>query len=300
MMGACIAAELAVLVSGDLGYLELVRKPTERLLDMGRIDENGHLVWPKRMTEEGWSEFETPGIRELSHLYHASMSRQDDDLIAHIRDHDGVNDWTEVKPEPDRRSGNSERPRFQFYDGQNPDWPTAILAADYEYALGHLEFMRSDPRDAMQIARDSKWPPNPCIVKGLTQTTLGSPQIIYNGGMLRATVRYFDRDRSRPGLPRDVAALVDRLGPDGVGVHLVNLSRTETRSLIVQSGAFNEHTFTDVSVRGAEASPTTVSGRHFAVTLTPSTSVRIDAGLQRFANKPTYAFPWHEDEVPVI
>ena len=78
--------------------------------------------------------------------------------------------------------------------------------------------------------------------------------------MLRATVRYFDRDRSRPGLPRDVAALVDRLGPDGVGVHLVNLSRTDT----------------------------------------PSTSVRIDAGLQRFANKPTYAFPWHEDEVPVI
>jgi len=32
--------------------------------------------------------------------------------------------------------------------------------------------------------------------------------------VLRATVRYFDRDRSRPGLPRDVAALVDSLGAE--------------------------------------------------------------------------------------
>ncbi len=151
-----------------------------------------------------------------------------------------------------RFRGNSNAAASSFTEGENPDWPAAILAADYEYALGHLEFMRSDPRDAAQIARDSKWPPNPCIVKGLTQTTLGAPQTIYNGGMLRATVRYFDRDRSRPGMTREVAVLVERLSGDGVGIHLVNVSRTETRNLIVQADAFNEHTFTDLSVRGVD------------------------------------------------
>lgn len=41
---------------------------------------------------------------------------------------------------------------------------------------------------------------------------MGSPQTVYNGGLLRATVRHYDPDRQRPGLPPDVAVLVDELG----------------------------------------------------------------------------------------
>ena len=61
----------------------------------------------------------------------------------------------------------------------------------------------------------------------------------------------FDADRLRPGLPLDVAALVDELGPDVVGIQLVNTSRHETRRLIVQAGAFGEHRFTQLKYRAA-------------------------------------------------
>ena len=66
-------------------------------------------------------------------------------------------------------------------------------------------------------------------------------------------------------MPLDVAALVDQLEPDSVGIRLVNLSGTETRNLIVQSGAFGEHQFTKVT----------------------------------YAEEAVYAFPWHGDRIPV-
>jgi hypothetical protein len=97
-----------------------------------------------------------------------------------------------------------------------------------------------------------------------------------------------------------VAAFVDTLEPELTGVHLVNLSRSETRNLIVQAGAFGEHRFTEARSRDADGgAPVSVNSKHFAVTLPPSTSVRLDIGMKRFVNKPTYAFPWHGDNVPV-
>jgi len=139
---------------------------------------------------------------------------------------------------------------------------------------------------------------------------LGAPQAVYNGGLLRATVRYYDADRRRPGLPQDVAALVDEIKADKVGVQLVNLSRTETRWLIVQAGAFGEHSFTDVKFqdetaegkRGSNVSSSdrsvSVNGKYFTVELPPNASIRVEAGMKRFANQPSYAFPWHGGKVP--
>ena len=147
---------------------------------------------------------------------------------------------------------------------------------------------------------------------------LGAPQSVYNGGLLRASVRYFDQDRERPGLPQDVAALVDTLASDAAGIQLVNLSPTETRHLIVQAGAFGEHRFTDVrfqdsSREGLEKNPYTwmrqekksienvclVNGKYFAIQLPPATSIRVVANMKRFVNQPSYAFPWHGDRIPV-
>ena len=82
-----------------------------------------------------------------------------------------------------------------------------------------------------------------------------------------------------------------------MGVQLANISSTETRRVIVQAGAFGEHTFTDVAA-GNEP-PVLVNGKYFTVELPPSTSIRVQAGLNRFDNQPSYAFPWHEDGIPV-
>lgn len=147
---------------------------------------------------------------------------------------------------------------------------------------------------------------------------MGCPGQLYNGGILCATVRYFDADAIRPGLPPDVAALVDDLSANGSGIQLVNTSHSECRNIIVQSDAFGEHSFTEVEFTGtdyssddlnpntrvrssktATANTVQVNGNHFTATLPPLTAVRLSCGLRRFVNDPSYAFPWHGGEVPV-
>ena len=159
-------------------------------------------------------------------------------------------------------------------------------------ALENYHTMENDDRTVPEILRDNQEPRNAVFTKILTHVMFGSPQYLYHGGLLRATVRYFDPVRMRPGLPPDVAVLVDELRTDGVGVQLVNTNRNESRSVIVQSGAFGEHTFTTVTTRtGDDLQATEVNGKHFTVDLPPGTSIRLDASLDRFSNKPSYALP---------
>jgi len=99
----------------------------------------------------------------------------------------------------------------------------------------------------------------------------------------------------------------------------VNTSADETRRLIVQAGAYGEHSFTDVMFeevtigydgpnpnqrtradRTVVETAARVNGKHFAVELPPMTSIRLDCGMKRFSNDPSYAFPWHGDKVPVL
>ena len=113
-----------------------------------------------------------------------------------------------------------------------------------------------------------------------------------------------------------MSALVDDLAPDRVGIQLVNVGTTATRTVIVQAGAFCEHRFTAVRYReesrpGPVRDPRAwmreeraytdrtapVDGAYFAVRLPPATRVRLDVGLRRFVNRPTYAFPWHGGRV---
>ncbi len=304
--GLTIAAESALMLSRDYGYLDLLRSQINVLLDNAITREDGQLLVPTRYGKNGWHEpaptpFQFTGpqpmrIEELAHLYHASMSPEDYALIDRVRDGDVVRDWNHVPVETEKNAGDSELPRLQYYEGKNPDWPVKALGVEYEMSLSAYENIKNESDDFESIIKENTQPENPVFTKGLTQVTMGSPQAVYNGGLLRATVRYFDQDRLRSGLPRDVAALVDKLAPDGVGIQLVNLSRHETRNLIVQAGAFGEHTFTEVR-HGGKVVP--VDAKYFAVRLPPSTSIRVEAGMRRFANDPSYAFPWHGDKVPV-
>jgi len=40
-----------------------------------------------------------------------------------------------------------------------------------------------------------------------------------------------------------------------------------------------------------------VDSRHLAVQLPPSTAIRLDLGMRRFAHRPSYAFPWHGEKI---
>ena len=338
LISVAIGAECAHLLTGDTGYLELLRSQIDGLLERSKTGEDGDLLVPMRHgfapraavaggdVSPEWRDFAKLSVYEMSHLYHASMSDSDRDTLLRMRDGDPHHDWNDVGSERDRRSGDTEHARFQYYDGKNPDWPLRVQDAELRFVLVMLESMRKDPRDVETIIHENHWPPlhpeyperldygceaaNPLVLKGLTQVTTGAPQNIYNGGLQRGNVRYFDVDRNRPGLPLDVAALVDKLTPDTTGLQLVNTSTTHTRKLVVQAGVFGEHQFTEVKVltntgtasildplswlaesKNHAESVVPVNGKRFAVELPPSTSVRVEAGVKRFANQPSYATP---------
>ena len=302
-----IAAECAVLLTGDFGYLELLRSQIKVLLDNATIREDGHLTPPARYGPDGWEYYmghpdpeqgrmQLFRLQELTHLYHISMAAEDYDLIARVRETDKERDWNHVPVVGEKNCGDTELARFQYYDGKNPDWPEKILRAEYQNAQTAVEKIQNETRDAQALIADNASSPNPVYTKGLTQVMMGAPHSVYTGGLLRATVRYYDSDRARPGLPLDVAALVDRLDAEGAGVQLVNLNTSETRSLIVQAGAFAEHEFVELT-HADRTVP--VDSKYFAVQLPPGTSIHLDISMRRFAHRPTYAFPWHGDGILV-
>ena len=302
-----IAAECAVLLSGDFSYLELLRSQIKVLMDNATLREDGHLTPPARYGPDGWSyhmghpdpekgRIQPFRLQEPTHLYHISMASEDYDLIARIREADKERDWNEVPVVGEKNCGDTELARFQYYDGKNPDWPEKALRADYQNVLNAVQMIQSETRDPFTLIADNPGSPNPVYTKALTQVMMGAPHSVYTGGLVRGTLRYFDSDRARPGLPLDVAALVDRLDADGAGVQLVNLNPGNTRNLIVQAGAFAEHQFVELT---HEDRTVPVDSRYFAVQLPPGSSIRLDLGMRRFANQPTYAFPWHGDSIPV-
>ncbi len=313
-----VAAECALLLSGDFGYLELLRSQLRLLLRHARTRDDGQLLVPHKHGPHGWEDFRPLRMQELAHLYHASLSPEDHALIAQVRAGERERDWNQVPSEGEKNSGNTEFARFQYYDGRNPSWPEDILRAEYQLAVETLTAMRRDERDVATLIAENRSPPHAVLTKGLTQVALGAPESVYNGGLLRATVRYFDPHRARPGLPPDVSALVDTLSPDRVGIQLVNTGTSATRTVIVQAGAFGEHQFTEIRYREElqahqaqdprawlreERTHTVrtvpVNGTYCSVWLPPATTIRLDMGLRRFVNQPTYAFPWHGGCVPL-
>jgi hypothetical protein len=328
-----LATECANLVSGDPKYLYLLRSQIDVLLGNSKITKEGQLVVPYKYGSEGWYSYRPMRIFDLSHLWNESMDPSDWQRIEKVMNgskyyppgYSGqwgenmfdANDTQQYVPgepfdcnyvpsEGDRNIDYpTEFPRIAYYAGKNPDWPLKIMKADYKEVVSRMEFMRNDTRDIYSINADDLYPNNPVITKGLIQVTMGAPQTVYNGGLLRARVRYYDIDRARPGLPSDVAALVERLEDKLTTVRLVNLSIADTRKLIIQAGAFGEHDFLDVKYqvvtlstnrkKSIENKTIPVNSKYLAVVLPPSTTITLEMGMRRFVNKPAYAFPWQSD-----
>ena len=300
-----VGAECALLLSGDFGYLELLRSQLTLLLENAITREDGQLLVPTKHGPDGWTEH-APVTQKcygyFAHLYHASMASGDRALAGMISEGD-----VEAAADQELQTKRSnvayvEEARLGYYEGKDPRWPKQVMQAELVEALSAFHAIRNENLNVEDLIKENKAPVNPVYTGGLIRLMLGAPDIIYNGGLVRATVRYFDQDRTRPGLPQDVAALVDRVSNDSVGLRLVNLSRNETRRVIVQAGAFGEHEFTEfLTYLDAEGAHTVPAGRgkYFAAELLPGTQLRVDAKMRRFANMPSYVFPWHGAAIPV-
>ena len=74
----------------------------------------------------------------------------------------------------------------------------------------------------------------------------------------------------RAGIPEDTAALIDEMTADHVALTLVNVSQTQPRTVIVQTGAYAEHKCTHVESAGARID---VGNSSFSVQLSPGSSL---------------------------
>ena len=285
-----VGAECAHLLSGDDAYLQVIRSQMEVMLANARTLDDGQLVVSWRHGPDGWFDYQPMPIKWLPHVYHASMNDADRQMMERVREGDVGRDWSELGRISAKSGG--EWAFFQYHSGKFPDWPEQLMVFELAQAEAALARVSAESREPDQMIADNSGSPNPVSTEALTQMMLGAPGTVYNGGLLRATVRYFDPERARPGLPEDVAALVDGLGRDRVTFHLVNLNRHQTRRIVVQAGAFGEHRFDHVQyVDGDRDKDIAVAANYLEVALPPGTSIHLRCGLDRFTNRPSYALP---------
>ncbi|MBC8159781.1 MAG: hypothetical protein H7Z42_01065 [Roseiflexaceae bacterium] len=330
-----VAATGALLATGDHGYLDLPRAQLDAVLGHGRIADIRTLamslehhwtnqmmalgesyetfVVPYRYGDHGWFDEQPLSPIYPVALWHVTHDPADRARIETLRAAESY-DWQTVHSFRTKEDAGHEQPWFCFLHGENPAYPEQILGVALEQVAIRLEQIRQDTRDFMVQERiDSMdihhWQRlNPLTTEALVQLTLGAPQPIYNGGLLIAPLRYFDDERQRPGLPPDVAALVERVTIDHITLQIVNISPFQTRALRIQAGAFGEHRFGRVRYdfltstypgrpgTTAYAAPpvdiaqfdTSIDGPMLRIVMPPSTRMHLTAELQRWTHVPTY------------
>ncbi len=284
-----IAAMNAVLLTGDTAYLDIPRGQLDRMIALGR-EENGALLIPKYHTDAGWTgERALPPEYPLQ-LWFLSQSERDAARLALFPERETA--WREVRPGRGKGDDIHIAPYYCYLQGNNPDYPQRILDAQWAEVARRMERMHSDDGDPEEWDVHHWQDINPVHTEALVQLACGGPQIIYHGGLLHVRLRYFDAEARRPGLPPDVAALVHGLDAGSVTVTLVNTSPLRDRRIVLQAGAFGEHTFTDaIDLTTGNAAPVPVGNKHLTVILPAGRTLNLRLGMRRYVNQPSYAQP---------
>lgn len=304
----------AVLLTGDMTQLTLARSQLDANWALRR-EENGQVLVPNKHGDNGWYDWRKALPKYPVYLWTMSMADEDLERLERIpKDHD----WNEITVpvvsgrdsktgrETKHYIGNTE-PWFQYIRGLNPDYPKRILAANMELIGRQLEKMRSDQGDPHGWKSDFAdgdfsnihiWQEMcPIYFESLVQLTLGGPMHISHGGLQHARVRYFDSQEKRPGLPQGVSALVEALTADSVTLQLCNTSLFDEREVVIQAGSFGEHEFTSAQRINADGCPVPGSqieleGKWLAVQLAQGSGIRLQLGMKRYVNSPSYEMPW--------
>ena len=273
------------------------------------------LLVPFRHSDRGWFDY-NPMLTSIPvALWHHGDDPADRQRLAELRERAGY-DWRTVRSFRSKEEAGHEEPWFAFLAGDNPDYPEKMLAAAQAQVRHRLARMRAyRDRDVAEPDIHLWQQSNPVVTEALVQLAWGGPQVIYNGGLQQARVRYYDADRRRPGLPPSVAALVSSIDPAATVVDLVNLDPEGDRAVIVQAGAFAEHAIEAVRYTACQDGSwlgglydyghgePAVTERHadvgrpwLTVRLPASTRIRLTLRLALRSRKPSYAPPFGEPE----
>lgn len=333
---AMVAALAGAAATGDDGFLDLVRPALDELIAHGRTmaytraDSSIRSKWnvqlaeevntptlhvPYRHSDRGWFDYNPMLMGVPTALWHHSGARADHDRIRYLRAASG-HDWSTVRSFRSKEEAGHEEPWLAFLAGDDPDYPEKILAAaqaQVRHRLSRMERYKDldVPEADIHVWQQS----NPVVTEALVQLTWGGPQVIYNGGLQQARVRYHDAEARRPGLPPNVAALVSGIDPQATVIDLVNLDPQHARTLVVQAGAFAEHDITAATYSVCEdpswigdlydyghrqpvigSASADLSGPWLTVHLPRSSTIRLTLRLELRAHRPSYRSPFDAPE----
>ncbi len=258
--GPRIAFGIGALLTGDTGFLEPLRRQVANLYAARKVVD-GRVLLPRKHGDDGFY-----GYADGQHL---DVQR---DVYLFTLDRSLLD-------------GLAGDPWIRFLDGSNPDYPLRALGGDISSVRSRLARMRAD--DSVDYERSSDYTQrfNPAATDSLVELALGANPPGRSGNILHARLFYFDPAGDRPGLPDRVAALVDRIDSSGVRVRLVNLDSTRARRVVLQAGAYGEHSFDLVRSGGAEIQ---IDGSRMEVLLGPGAGGSLDIGMDLFANQPSF------------
>lgn len=284
-----IAAMNAVLMTGDMAYLDIPRGQLDRMIELGRV-EDGCLLVPHRHTDAGWTAYRALSPEYALQLWFMSQDSRDQARLDAFPER--RTSWREVRPGRGKGDDIHIAPYYCYLMGENAQYPQQILDAQWTEIARRMERMEHDDGDPEQWDVHHWQEINPVHTEALLQLTCGGPQIIYHGGLLHARLRYFDAAARRPGLPPDVAALVQHLDAGSVTVTLCNTSPLRERRLILQAGAFGEHSFTAATdLNSEQPAPVSVDGQHITVELPPGRTLTLRLEMRRYVHQPGYRQP---------
>jgi hypothetical protein len=254
----------AYLLTGDDRWLDPWRQMIDKINAQGKMT-NGVMTYPHMYGDRGWYDFTA---QKYSHgaeqIWYWSMKDTD-------------------------RARLPQTGWVGFLHGSDPTFPEQALRQDLEMIRKKVAGMKADASTPDTRLADDSMRFNPANMANLVRLAMGG---IHQGNrtlVLHSRVRYFDPDQRRPGLPSDVAALVEKLTADETVLTLVNVSPVHARRVIVQAGAYGEHQFTTATTDDARLA---VNGRRLEVILDPGAGTQIKLGTKRYAHQPTLAWPW--------
>ena len=273
MRGVQIGFGVALMLTNDQKYVDTMRRQIDNIHAQAKII-GGKLKIPHKYGDNGW------------YAYLAKRERPDGNVnFWFLPESTDIYLWSQKSS--DRRRV-ADEPWIRYLQGEDPGYPMQAIARDHESIRKTADQIREDSKT--EDTRSSGGMPDPISITSLLQLMLGAPYPGGGGNVLHAQVRYFDPDRQRPGLPPDLAALVEAINPEGITLTLVNTNPVSARKVIVQTGAYAEHEAVAVAARDRQIE---VADSHFTVDLQPGAGERLSIRMKRFVNQPTFRFPWN-------
>ncbi|MEQ8786349.1 MAG: hypothetical protein RIC55_08615 [Pirellulaceae bacterium] len=256
----------AYLLTGDDKYLQPWRRQID-VVNSNAKQIDGRMMYPTMYGDQGWYAYRPQKYNHNAlHLYYLSMSAEDRERV-------GGNRW------------------LAYLEGKNAAYPEQAMRADFSRIRRQVQAIDEDTTTPDTRLADDPMKLNPASVTSLIQLMLGGLHPGKVGAPLTCRLRYFDPERRRAGVPDDVAALVDAMTADRVGVTLVNTNQLQSRTVVVQAGGYGEHQFTSVAVDDGE--PRELDANHITVHLAPGAGSRLNLGTRRYANAPVMQMPWN-------